>query len=156
MIALSSGLITGSEKESYRFGNTWQTDVSRSDGEQLAANGFLVLGIITATGGLLSLLTGFSADEGNERASPIPITTSTLGIPHEKLGLFFELVDKINLEYSETVIGVPSPLKSQFLDDELIVNSTQGITICRFKKLISSDSPTGFTWQIYDREGKPR
>ena len=147
VIALSSGLITGSEKESYRVGNTWQTDISRSDGEQLAANGFLALGILGAAGGAVFLMTGMgviSKDLWTEMTGQS--TNSGVDVPKEKRDLYRDLIHLVYQDLS--LSGTPSLYTSELNDEEFIIKTHSGKRICSFVKTSKSSSASLDSWEL--------
>ena len=150
MIVLSSGLITGSEEESYRFGNTWQTDISRTDGEQFAANGFIAVGVVSILGGAFSLArayifsTGSESTQGVKRTKKSQITRKSIG----KDRLYIELLNIAyqNLNFS----GGTCQSKSELNGDIFKIKTHSGETICTFKKEEDQEDKEWDTWTICD------
>ena len=137
--------------------------LKRSEGEEFAANGFLAIGALTAISGIAYALTSLSKQSPSHKpstsASPIsdnePATLSLpVAIPQEvsydKKELFNHLTNKIKVNHGGILTGAPSLDQSLFLEDEVILISTVGIAICRFRKVISDDKRSEPIWQLYD------
>ena len=150
MIALSSGLITGSEKESYRVGNTWQTDISRSDGEKRAANGFIAIGVALILGGGFSLARAYGLTAGNggypdtKNAKKSETTQKSIN----KDRLYMELM---HIACQNSIFpGTPSQSSSTLSGDKYTLKTNTGEAICTF---IKEDHPTNedlVIWTICD------
>ena len=166
LLALSSFLITGTQRNQnwtggsrgYRY--TW---ITRSKGEEFAANGFLAIGALTAISGIAYSLASLSKQTPSHKpstsASPISDNEPTiLSLPvigsqevsYNKRELFNHLTDKVRDNQSGLLTGAPSLDQSIFLEDEVILISTVGITICRFRKVINDDKTPEPIWQLYD------
>ena len=127
IIALSTGLITGSEEYNYWDGNRMQTDISRTDGEKLAANGILAVGILTSLIGTALLIPTIL--RSIQHLIPSSDSIHTL----EKEEIFNSLIPRyLNSEMNTK--GVPNLEKSELVNNQLIVKGTLGETLCVFER----------------------
>lgn len=139
IVALSSGLISGSEEYSYLHPNTGvrQTNRFKSDGEKLTANGFLALGILGIASGA-AMLTGMGVTGKSEERE--------LEKTQDKADLYRKL---IHLVYKDTSLsGTPSLHSSELSDEELIIKTHNGERICSFVKTSNTNSDSNDSWKL--------
>ena len=166
ILALSTGLITGSDK--VRSGST--VFYSRNDGEKLTAYGFITVGIASILGGVFSLARASDllsdeesdhtqTEEGwhhtQEKAIGVLIQNKTAKKSQRtkreisKYNLYYELM---HIAYSNLLtpgnMSLPESIKT---DNKFIFKTSNGTTICTFRKEENQTDSKWDTWTICEQ-----
>ena len=143
LVALSSGLITGTNETILKFSAVDKKQITRTKSEELAANGFLAFGIFSIIGGAASIMTG-----AGKIKKDFWIGTAQQASSWEKHKLYYDL---IHLAYKDSSIPTDpraSFESSELTNEELIINSAKGERICSFKKINNSNDSSAASWEL--------
>jgi hypothetical protein len=165
LIALSSFLIVGSQRETVRSGRGgWfrQTTISRTSGEEIAANGMLALGSLTAVGGLAFLLKGnvkpaSATTPGRLGSSELDTNGEiVLAASESKREIYYSLVKVLyskdpDIKYSD---NRPWFDKSSLNGDNLIIRSRSEETLFQFSRKTDTPHEGLDTWFLSESAGK--
>ncbi len=135
IIALSSGLITGSGTTTHDiggYGGYRRTYRSRTDSESFAANGILAIGFLISICGIPAILRPL-----------VPSRKSLNDIEKEEI---FNLVVPQYLNETNTLKGSPSLKNSELDQDQIIIRNASNEMLCIFKKQETNDSLRKIYW----------
>ena len=132
MIALSSGLITGSDTNARYSGGYWSTYRYRTDSESFTANGILAIGFLISICGIPAILRPL-----------VPSRKSLNDIEKEEI---FNLVVPQYLNETNTIKGSPSLKNSELDQDQIIIRNASNEMLCIFKKQETNDSLRKIHW----------
>ena len=136
IIALSSGLITGSGTNTrYNggiWGNYWSSYRYRTESELFTANGILAIGFLISICGIPAMLRPL-----------VPSRKSLNDIEKEEI---FNLVVPQYLNETNTIKGSPNLKNSELDQDQIIIRNASNEMLCIFKKQETNDSLRKIHW----------
>ena len=132
IIALSSGLITGSDTNASYSGGYWSTYRYKTDSESFTANGILAIGFLISICGIPAMLRPL-----------VPSRKSLNDIEKEEI---FNLVVPQYLNETNTIKGSPNLKNSELDQDQIIIRNASNEMLCIFKKQETNDSLRKIHW----------